>query len=202
MRFRSTPITAGAMLLALAITGCDQGATSSPTDIDRRAGSSAPYRQGATDVNMADQMFVMMMIPHHEQAIEMSDYILRKEGVDSEVAALAQQIKDAQEPEIEMMTDWLEDWGVAYGRSSMPGHMGHGDGMMSEGDMSALDEAEGVQAERLFLEQMIAHHEGAIEMAEQVIGAGESAEVRELAEAIIDGQSAEIVVMRELLALR
>lgn len=89
-----------------------------------------PESSGA---NMADVMFVQMMIPHHEGAIEMSDVLLSKSGVDPEVVALAEQIKAAQGPEIEQMKQWLDDWGMPTMSDSMDG-MDHG-GMGGMGGM-------------------------------------------------------------------
>lgn len=139
-------------------------------------------------------MFTAMMIPHHEQAIEMADLVLAKDDIDPEVAALAERIKAAQAPEIEQMTQWLDDWGV----TEMPSSMGHG-GMMGDGDMEALEQASGPEAQRLFLEGMIVHHEGAIDMAEDELAGGENPDARQLASSIIESQSAEIAEMRELL---
>lgn len=77
--------------------------------------------------------------------------------------------------------------------------MHHGDGMMSADDMAALQEADGPAASRLFLEQMIVHHEGAVEMAEQQLSAGKDADALELAQRMIDDQTAEIDEMRSML---
>lgn len=155
--------------------------------------------------NMADVMFVQMMIPHHEGAIEMSDMLLAKSGVDPDVVELAEQIKAAQGPEIEQMEQWLDDWGMPAMGDSMDG-MDHGgmggiDGMagMTEEDMQALEQASGSEAGDLFLEQMIVHHEGAIDMADDVLDDGEHPGVRELAENIIASQAAEIELMRSML---
>jgi uncharacterized protein (DUF305 family) len=159
----------------------------------------------SSGANMADVMFVQMMIPHHEGAIEMSDVLLAKSGVEPEVVELAEQIKAAQGPEIEQMKQWLDDWGMPAMGDSMDG-MDHGgmggmDGMagMTEEDMQALEDASGPEAGDLFLEQMIVHHEGAIEMADDVLADGEHAGVRELAENIIASQTAEIELMRSML---
>ena len=150
--------------------------------------------------NMADGMFVQMMIPHHEGAIEMSDVLLSKTGVDPEVVALAEQIKAAQGPEIEQMKAWLDDWGMPQMDDGMDGMDGMGgmDGMSDE-DMQALEDASGAEAGDLFLEQMIVHHAGAIDMAEEVLDDGQHPEVRELAENIIASQAAEIEQMRSML---
>lgn len=150
------------------------------------------------DVNAADVMFVQMMIPHHEQAIEMADLVLDTPGIDPAVITLATEIKAAQGPEIVQMEQWLDAWG----QPSMPGgHGGHGgmDGMLSDDELQRLADAEGEEATRLFLEGMIEHHEGAIDMAEDVIDDGQNVAVRELADTIIVTQQAEIDLMRDLL---
>lgn len=137
----------------------------------------------------------MNMIAHHQQAVEMSDVLLAKEGTIAQVAELAERIKAAQQPEIETMREWLSAWGQD---PEMEG-MHHGDGMMSADDMAALREADGPAASRLFLEQMIVHHEGAVEMAEQQLSAGKDADALELAQRMIDDQTAEIDEMRSML---
>lgn len=183
-----------ALALALALTGCsvDSSETNSK---DSSSSTEAP----ATSANAADEMFVTMMIPHHQQAIEMADILLEKEDADARVTELAQNVKDAQSPEIERMLSWLEEWGVTYDPNSGMGH-GSGDGMMSESDISALEDASGADASRLFLEQMIAHHEGAVEMARTALQDASNPEVLELAEQVIDDQTSEIGEMNDLIA--
>jgi len=148
-----------------------------------------------------------MMIPHHEQAIEMSD-LAADRAESPEVLALAADIKAAQDPEIDLMSEWLEAWGEDVPTSGMGmDHAGHDMdgmggsmmGMMSAEDMEALAEASGAAFDRMWLEMMIEHHEGAVVMAEQVSDS-ELPEMRNLAEAIIAGQTAEIETMRGLLA--
>jgi len=158
---------------------------------------------GDGDQNSADIMFVEMMIPHHEQAVEMSELILAKDGVDPEVVALAEQIRAAQDPEIDLMEQWLDDWGLPSmsGMEGMDhGGMGGMAGMMSDEQMAELEAADGATGATLFLELMIEHHVGAVEMADDVIDDGRDADVRVLAEQIIVSQTAEIATMRELLA--
>ena len=157
------------LFLALLITGC-------------ASESNSGY-------SSQDIMFAEMMIPHHQQAIEMSDLAL-KNSTNPEVLALAQQIKDAQSPEIEQMKSW--------GASSMA-HMGHMmDGMLSDEEMSDLAAATGSRFDKLFLEGMIKHHEGAIEMA-QMVTDSKNSEVAALAKVIIEAQQREILTMNELL---
>jgi uncharacterized protein (DUF305 family) len=97
------------------------------------------------------------------------------------------------------MQSWLEEWGMGdvAGMGDMPGM---GDGMLSQEELEALGEASGPAAARLFLEQMIAHHEGAIDMAEQELANGADADVLELARTIVTTQTEEIALMREILA--
>jgi uncharacterized protein (DUF305 family) len=153
-----------------------------------------PGMMGNTsEANAADIMFTTMMIPHHEEAIDMADLLLEKDDVSREVLDLAQRIKDAQQPEIELMESWLVEWD-----SPMAG-VDHG-GMMSHGDLDDLADATGAEAEELFLEQMIEHHEDAVVMANQVIRNGENPDVRELGESIRESQTAEIELMKSMLA--
>ena len=193
-RTRTLALAAIPLTAALLLAGCTTGST--PTS------SSNPSASSQSQANSADEMFATMMIPHHEQAVEMSDMLLAKDGVTPEVAELAQQIKDAQAPEIEQMKQWLTAWGAPYDDSGMGGmdHGNMGDGMMSDDDMAALDSATGAEAARLYLEQMILHHEGAIDMAKAELKDGSNPDALALAEAIVTTQSAEIDTMRKLLA--
>ncbi len=152
--------------------------------------------------NQQDVMFAQMMVPHHEQAIEMSDVLLAKDGIDPAITDLANQIKDAQGPEIEQLTTWLEEWGSPVSESDSMESMDHGsmDGMMSDEDMQALQDAQGADAGRLFLEQMIVHHQGAVEMAQTEVGDGKNEDAVAMAQQIVDTQQAEISTMEDLLA--
>ncbi|HET7351448.1 DUF305 domain-containing protein [Microbacterium ureisolvens] len=179
----------------LALAGCASTTSSGGMDNMPGMGSSASASPAA-DVNNADMQFTMMMIPHHEQAVEMADMILAKDGIDERVITLAEQIKAAQGPEIELMESWLDEWGTPMG--DMDG-MDHG-GMMSDTDMQALEDATGAEASRLFLEQMIVHHEGAIEMAQDEVDNGQNPDVVTLAENIIASQTTEIATMEDILA--
>lgn len=198
-KFRGAASAAVPVALALVLSGCTiPGNSTGMPGMDHRGGASSTSAGTQGESNAADSMFTMMMIPHHEQAIEMSDVIIAKSEVDQGVLDLAQQIKDAQGPEIELMESWLDAWGMPS--SGRMGGMDHGGGMMSDADMAALEAADGVEAARLFLEQMIEHHEGAVEMAQDELDDGVNPDVLALAERIIVSQTAEIATMRELLA--
>ena len=166
--------------------------------------ASPSASQTTAAFNSADVTFAQMMIPHHEQAVQMSDDLLVKDGIDQSVIDLATEIKAAQEPEITQLKDWLTAWGEddssMSGMDGMSGMGGGSDGMMSDDDMSALQDASGKEASMLFLEQMTVHHEGAVTMAQLEIDDGENADAQAMAANIVKTQTAEIAVMAELLA--
>jgi len=143
----------------------------------------------------SDAMFLQMMIPHHEQAVVMSDLALSI-SKDAEVLKLAKQIKNAQAPEIIKMQGLLSDAGL----SEDPGHsMGNGmGGMLSDSDLSALKGSTGKAFDKLFLAGMIAHHEGAIDMV-MMIENSSNTDISDLGQEIIKTQTAEIESMKELL---
>jgi uncharacterized protein (DUF305 family) len=212
---------AGAVAALVIAAGCSNSGEpqSGQTTTAATATASATTTPGGEAHNQADVMFAMHMIPHHQQAIEMSDIVLGKQGIDPRVTELANQIKAAQGPEIDKMQGWLNQWGMPMPSGSMPMRSGNmpmpsGNmpsmsgmpgmpgmtGMMSEQDMTALQNAQGVEASRLFLTQMIAHHEGAITMAQTEIKDGQYPAANELARSIVTAQQKEIDTMKGILA--
>ncbi|MFE6510566.1 DUF305 domain-containing protein [Nocardioides sp. NPDC057767] len=185
MRKTLTAAALAATLLTLAACGGEDGS-------DTTAGH-----------NDADVTFAQQMIPHHEQAIDMAE-AAESRAESQEVKDLAADIEAAQGPEIETMTGWLESWGEDVPDGGMS-DMDHGDmsddmsGMMSEEDMTALENATGAEFDQMFLTMMIEHHEGAIEMAKTEQADGESADAKALAEDIETAQAEEIQTMQELL---
>ncbi len=162
------------------------------------APSASPTADAAATYNDPDVIFAQGMLPHHEQAVEMSEVILAKPDIDPRVTDLATAIKAAQEPEIAQLQRWLTAWG-AEDIGSMD-HGAHGmTGLMSEEDMAALEEATGVTASTLFLEQMIAHHQGAVDMAQTEVEEGENPDAITMAEEIVRSQTDEITVMQDIL---
>ena len=141
----------------------------------------------------ADIMFAQMMIPHHEQALLMSE-LARTRSENSEVKKLAEQIFAAQSPEIAQMKTWLDKTGSGL---SMGHDMGM-NGMLSDEEIQKLKDAKGKAFDRLFLEGMINHHEGAIHMAEMIIDS-DNEEVKKLGLSIQSSQQKEIELMKELL---
>ena len=163
---------------------------------------------GSTDTNVtnsesgfndADVMFAQMMIPHHEQALELADMALDPTLMASEqVKALASQIKAAQDPEIDVMTQWLTEWDQPLMDMSEDHSMAM-EGMLSIDELGALGQLTGEEFDQAWVSAMIAHHKGAIEMADTVKAEGESALVQELADAIIQAQKSEIDTLELLL---
>ena len=146
------------------------------------------------DITGSDAMFLQMMIPHHEQAIVMSDLAL-KISKTPQILDLAKQIKAAQNPEIMQMKNWLADSGF----SEDPGHSMDGmGGMLSDEDLDVLAKSSGKTFEKLFLSGMIEHHQGAIQMVNMISNSA-NPEIKKFGQSIVKAQSAEIELMNELL---
>ncbi|KQZ88447.1 hypothetical protein ASD62_03075 [Phycicoccus sp. Root563] len=165
-------------------------------------GSASSSATSAARVDPADVMFAQSMVPHHQQAVEMANLALTRAS-SADVKALATKIKAAQDPEIATMNGWLSQWGAPTGSADMNGMAGmdHGsDGMMSQADMTKLSQASGAQFDRMWLTMMIAHHQGALTMAKDVLTTTKDTQVRTLAQSIVDGQTKEITTMSGLLS--
>ena len=212
---RARLVAAALPLLRLAtLTGCGGDDTARPTLSDTE--------HTATDVAFAGDM-----LQHHAQALAMVDLTLGRD-LDPEVLALAEQVRDAQAPEIEQLTDWLVSWDEPVPATvrdhSLAGHGDqspseamaeleetHGDdhgeghdtgsmpGMLTSDDLASLEEADDETFGVLWLELMIAHHEGAVEMARAQQAEGTFRPAVELAEDIERSQTVEIETMRGLL---
>jgi uncharacterized protein (DUF305 family) len=193
----------GAAVLALVVTiaacGGDDAAAPAATDAGGTEASGAGDAEGAS--NKDDVEFAQGMIAHHEQAIEMSEVALDPTvGAGTEVIDLATRIKAAQDPEVEQMTAWLTAAGESITMDMSDGHdMSSMPGMMSVEQMDSMAAMTGADFDVMWLEMMIAHHEGAITQSEAVIANGADPELRSLAEQIIAVQQAEIAEMETLL---
>ncbi|MEU5217139.1 DUF305 domain-containing protein [Streptomyces sp. NPDC020807] len=170
------------------MSGMDHGGTS----------TSASASASAAGFNDADVMFAQMMIPHHQQALEMAK-LADGRAEDPEVRKIVAAIEKAQDPEIRKMRSWLKGWGKPDAVEGGSGS-GHGmAGMMSEQDMKDLSAAKGKAFDRKFAELMIAHHEGAVAMAEDERKDGLDTGARKLADDVVRTQSAEIAELRKIL---
>ncbi|MDN0199952.1 DUF305 domain-containing protein [Streptomyces sp. S.PNR 29] len=202
-------MTGGLLLAACGgndMEGMDHGSGSSASATPTQEAGDTPAPGAFND---ADVTFAQMMIPHHEQALEMAK-LAGGRASDAEIKTLAADIEKAQDPEIRTMKSWLKAWGKPESaEESMPGMdhgsggMDHGSGMsgmMSDEDMNQLQAAEGAEFDRMFAEMMIEHHKGAITMAEDEQKNGRNATARKLAANVVKTQSAEVEKFEKILA--
>ena len=190
MRRRVLRVGAAALAVLVAVTACSSPANQAGSSVSASAAAAQPH-------NQADVTFAQDMIPHHQQAIQMSDIILGKQGIDPRVTQLTTQIKAAQGPEIQQMQGWLNQWGQPT-VSMAPGMLMRG--MLSDQNITALQNAQGADAGRQFLTGMIQHHQGAIAMAQVEVKSGQYPPAIALAKSIITGQQQEINTMQGILA--
>ncbi len=189
---------AGVAAVAL-VTGC----SSSSNDMGgMQHNPTAASGQQAADHNDHDVQFAQEMIAHHQQALDMAKMVPGK-STNPKVTDLAKRIEGAQDPEIKTMTAWLSKWGASPMGSSMPGmdhgSMGTGNGMMTAEEMTKLGQATGAAFDKMWMEMMIKHHEGAVTMAKTHIEKGSNADSKKLAQGVITAQQAEITEMQGLL---
>ena len=191
MKIRLTLAVSAALLLAACGSSSSSDSNTETTAVENSA--------TATSFNDADVMFAQMMIPHHEQAIEMSDMALDPSiQASKEVSDLAAQIKAAQDPEITQMKDLLTSWGQPLTTDMAMDHSSMMDGMLSSDDMEKLGSLKGPNFDDFWAQSMIAHHEGAIDMAEVVLAEGLNKEILSLANEIVSAQATEIEILKAI----
>lgn len=189
-------------LLGVSVASCsgqDSDTTDTPqTDKDGvavTAGDDQP-----AEVNEVDVHFLAMMIPHHQQAVDMSEIILAAQGTSAATADLADRIKVGQEEEIDTMVDWAEQWDQ---QDLMEHHAQHiANGMIAPEQLDQLKTLEGEEADTLFLQLMHSHHAGAVAMTQDQIDNGGYQPLVDLAQQMIDVQTAEMREMEQLLEAR
>lgn len=197
----------GAIALPVVLAACGAGDTQTSTDAGSgtSAGSAAEV---SADHNDADVRFAQMMIPHHQQAVAMADLAVGR-AVSPEVKELATQIRAGQDPEIATMSGFLQAWGAEIPETGSMGGMDHGamsgmdhsgmSGMMTPEQMRQLEQAGGPEFDHMWLQMMIAHHEGAVADARRELDQGVNPAAKALATQIINSQTAEITRMQQLL---
>lgn len=216
-------LAAGAALAALLLAGCG------PEQPERVVGENVlqPGRPGEEATVLepgttlppsedpyaeSDVAFLVQMIPHHTQALEMAQ-LAPGRAQDERVVGMASRIADVQQLEIDVYERWLADKGLApdgrpTGRAGGgQGEHGHGDvdttsmpGMATQADLTSLEAAQGTEFDRQWLRLMIAHHEGALAMAEEREATGTNIRVGELAADVVVTQLDEISTMQAVLA--
>ena len=187
MRLKRAIATIFIAIVALSLSGCASTGTK---------GSMHDHTtQAAGDLSSDDVMFLQMMIPHHQQAIDISDLALTK-GEDAELLALAKNIRDEQAAEIVKMKAWLDAAGADL-------EMDHGashsmSGMLSDSELAALDKASGKSFDVLWLKAMTGHHTGAIDMTAMIENA-KNAEIKSFGEGIVASQSGQNKAMAAMI---
>lgn len=196
----STRFAAG-LAAAAAIVALSSCSTATDTKDKAASASSAAEAAAGSAHNSEDVMFLQMMIPHHEQAIQLGAMVPQHTS-NAELIKLAAEILKAQQPEINTMKSQLSQWGVDPGES--PHGSGHDgmtmQGMVNDETMVKLDTLKGAEFDKLWLQSMISHHEGAVAMAKTEIADGKNSDMKALAESIVSGQQTEIDQMKKMLA--
>ncbi|MCZ2805733.1 DUF305 domain-containing protein [Modestobacter sp. VKM Ac-2983] len=197
---RLVRLTGGLMAAVVVLAGCSDTEQTPATGGSAADDSSADQSAEFNDVDVA---FAQEMIPHHEGALMMSAVAIDRAS-DPRVVDLAERIEAGQDPEIDLMTGWLEEWDQPLDESGHMGAMDHGSGDMGgmDGGMGMGMEqmpAAGRDFDRMWLGAMIEHHEGAVEMAQTEVEDGRNAEAVDLARSISETQTQEIEEMRQLL---
>ncbi len=209
---------ASAVAIALLLAGCSSTADgdaspsvtepeATPSETVTEVPSAEPSESGdpgepsesgePVEPTPADINFAQMMIGHHDQALVLVD-MARERSSNAELLELADQIEAAQGPEIELMSGWVVEWG--YDLFDPADHVGHDmPGMLTQEELDVVANAPEADFDRLWLEAMIAHHEGAVVMAEDQLADGVVPEVHELSREIIETQQAEIDHMNSMI---
>jgi uncharacterized protein (DUF305 family) len=202
MTSRTVPILAVLVALAAALflSGCSSTAGTGGDGHTDHEHSDEPAITGQPAGHNADDIaFVTGMIPHHQQAVDMSALVPDR-STNPQVIDLASRISAAQQPEIDTMKVFLVQWKENPDTDS--GHAGHGNamqGMVDDATMAKLRSLNGAEFDTLWLRSMIGHHQGAIEMAKAELANGTNVDAKRLAQTIIDTQQAEIGEMNEML---
>jgi uncharacterized protein (DUF305 family) len=186
-----------AAIVALA-TGCGGGGEeASGTDTTQTPTSTSTAAEQA-EPNDQDIAFVQGMIPHHQQAVDMAAMAAEK-ATNTQVKELASRIQGAQDSEIQQLTGMLEQWGAPAAPTTME-HGGDmsGHGMMGNEDMQQLEQATGVDFDRMWVQMMIEHHQGAVATAKTEVEQGGNADAKALAKTIAETQEAEITEMQAI----
>lgn len=208
LRRFAAPAIALALTATLAACSSDDSTSADSTVAVETGNETTAVAEAPRDSTAAAAMnepeieFAQGMIAHHEQAIEMAEIALDpKVGASPEVSDLATRIKGAQGPEVDLMTGWLNAAGEPIVMDTSDGHdMTTMDGMMTAEQMDSMAAMTGPEFDKMWLEMMIAHHEGAISQSETVKAEGANADVLALADQIIAAQQGEITEMKNLLA--
>ena len=205
---RRAVVAVSAVLVLTAAAGCssDDAKRDGPVVLQPGEVGEGNKRVDASSIkpledeyNDADRDFVEMMVPHHHQAVLMAE-LASSRAEDDQVARFAQRIGDTQKGEIAVLQAWLEERDLPRASLTPTGeHAEHMAGMLTQAQLDELAAARGAAFDRLFVKRMIAHHEGAVAMADRALSDGSEAINRTFAADVAATQSAEITRLREIL---
>ena len=185
-----------ALVAALVLSSC----SSSESHHDATKADEPAITGQPAGFNADDLVFVKNMIPHHQQAIDLSAMVPER-STNPDVVAMAEQISAAQQPEINAMRVFLVQWNENPQDDT---HSGGGDhtpmqGMVDDATMARLKTLKGEEFDTLWLESMISHHQGAVEMAKAEVANGQNDDVKSMAQTMVDTQQGEIGQMKQML---
>ncbi len=161
---------------------------------DNGMGGHMSHNSTSANYTGADIMFLQMMIPHHQQAVDISNLAM-KTSKDSELLALAKKIATDQAAEIIQMKAWLNDAGAGMDMGHSMDGMG---GMLNDAELSALNAETGTKFDILWLKGMTGHHDGAIHMTTMIRDAS-NLYIKAFGEKVIADQSAQIEQMKAMI---
>lgn len=203
-------VNAATWALALAACGStgSEAPPSAPVSAVQRPAAPDTARRPAGDArgrSDADVRFMQHMMAHHQQARVMSAMVPER-TTRPQIRLIAERIDVSQDDEMRQIRSWLRRHGVEA--PAADAHAAHGEhasmpGMLTEAELARLAAARGAEFDRLFLEYMIRHHEGAVTMVAELFatpGAAQSSEMYGFATDVNADQRAEIARMRALLA--
>ena len=204
MTSKRIPAALAAVATAFFLSACSDGTNDGHTDHDQATSETTVISAEPAGFDADDVPFATNMIPHHQQAVELSALVPDR-STNPELLALARQISAAQQPEIDTMKAFLVQWHEnPQDQHGMPGmdHGGHAgmQGMVDDATIAKLKTLNGAEFDTLWLNSMIAHHQGAIEMAKTELADGQNADAKTLAQSIVTAQQAEIDQMKKMLA--
>ncbi|MDR3662161.1 MAG: DUF305 domain-containing protein [Mycobacterium sp.] len=206
-KFATIAIAGTATATALALAACSPpsqhdstlpaaSATSVPMSGHNMPGMDMPSTAPAVNFNSADVMFLQMMYPHHAQAVEMAKLVPSR-SQNQQVKDLASAIQNAQAPEMQQMTTLLTGFGKPAPSATMAHSM---PGLMTPQQMTELTGLSGAAFDKMWLQMMVAHHQGAITMANDELKNGTNPDAKKMAQAIVTAQQGEIDTMNGMLA--
>ncbi len=207
MTSKTIPAALAAVATAFLLSACggaDTATHDGDADHDHATSETVVITAAPAGFDADDVAFATNMIPHHQQAVELSALVPDR-TTNPELTALARRISGAQQPEIDTMKAFLVQWNEnPQDQEGMPG-MDHGDhtgmqGMVDDASMAKLKTLNGAEFDTLWLNSMIAHHQGAIEMAKAELANGQNVDAKALAQSIVTAQQAEIDQMQKMLA--